>query len=128
MPLTLGTARAAAGRVVYGTFDLVSHPTGGVERLPVVLAQGSSRGPVFWLTAGIPGNEHAGLNVLHLLVTRELAKGLHGTIVCIPALNPAALRTMKREAYYHRGDPNRLFPDGKSQKLPKRDADPPSAL
>jgi predicted deacylase len=128
MPLTLGTARAAAGRVVYGTYDLVAHPTGGVDQLPVLLAQGNPRGPIFWLTAGIHGNEHSGLNVLHLLVTRELARKLHGTIVCIPALNPAALRTMHREAYYHRGDPNRLFPDGRPARPPKPDADPPSPL
>ena len=128
MVLSLGTARAAAGRVVYGTYDLVEHPTGGIDQLPVVIAQGNSRGPVFWLTAGIHGNEHAGLQVLHLLVTRDLAKNLHGTIVCIPALNPAGLRTMKRQAYYHHGDPNRLFPDGRPTKPRDPELDPPSVL
>ncbi|MGQ0637466.1 MAG: succinylglutamate desuccinylase/aspartoacylase family protein [Planctomycetaceae bacterium] len=128
MPVTLGTARAAAGRVVYGTYDLVGHPTGGADQLPVVLAQGNPRGPVFWMTAGIHGNEHSGINALHVLVTRELAKKLHGTIICIPALNPSALRTMRREAYYHRGDPNRLFPDGKPARPPRPDSDPPSVL
>lgn len=128
MPVTLGTARASAGRVAYGTFDLVQHPTGGVDQLPVVIAQGNPRGPVFWLTAGVHGNEHTGLQVLHLLVTRELARQLHGTIVCIPALNPAGLRTMKRQAYYHYGDPNRLFPDGKPARPLDPDADPPSVL
>lgn len=128
MPLSLGTARASAGRIVYGTYDLVAHPTGGVDQLPVVIAQGNPRGPVFWLTAGLHGNEHSGLQVLHLLVTRELAKQLHGTIVCIPALNPAGLRTTKREAYYHHGDPNRLFPDGKTGKPRDPELDPPSVL
>src|SRR5262245_46717271 len=127
MPLSLGTAKASPGKLTYGTFDLVEHPTGGVDQLPVVIAQGNPRGPVFWLTAGIPGNEHAGLQVLHLLVTPELARQLHGTIVCIPALNPAGLRTMQRQAYYHRGDPNRLFPDGKPRSTDP-DMDPPSAL
>jgi predicted deacylase len=128
MPLSLGTARASAGRIVYGTFDLVEHPTGGAEQLPVIIAQGSPRGPVFWLTAGIHGNEHSGLQVLHLLLTREMAKKLHGTVIAIPALNPAGLRTTKREAYYHRGDPNRLFPDGKLPKPPDPELDPPSVL
>jgi uncharacterized protein len=128
MPLTLGTARAIAGRVVYGAYDLVEHPTGGADRLPVVIAQGNPRGPVFWLTAGIHGNEHAGLQVLHRLVTRDLPKKLNGTIVCIPALNPAGLRTMKREAYYHHGDPNRLFPDGRPARAHDPELDPPSVL
>src|SRR5438128_10917824 len=128
MPLTLGTAKASSGRLSYGSYSLLEHPTGGAEQLPVIIAQGNARGPVFWLTAGIHGNEHAGLQVLHLLITRELARNLHGTIVCIPALNPAALRTMKREAYYHHGDPNRLFPDGKPPKPFDPDLDPPSVL
>ncbi len=89
MPITLGTAKATLGRLSYGTYDLVEHPTGGVEQLPVVIAQGNPRGPTFWLTAGIHGNEHTGLQVLHLLLSRELVRQLHGTIVCIPALNPA---------------------------------------
>ena len=67
MPISLGTAKASPDRISYGTYDLLEHPTGGIEQLPVVIAQGSPRGPVFWLTAGIHGNEHAGLQVLHLL-------------------------------------------------------------
>lgn len=128
MPLSLGTARASSGRIAYGTYDLVEHPTGGADQLPVVVVQGNPRGPVFWLTAGIHGNEHSGLQVLHLLVTRELARNLNGTIVCIPALNPAGLRTMNRESYYHRGDPNRLFPDGKPIVPRDPELDPPSVL
>src|SRR4029077_19666735 len=107
MPLSLGTAKASPGRISYGTYNLLEHPIGGVEQVPGVIAQGNAGGPTFWLTGGIHGNEHAGLQVLHLLMTRDLARNLHGTIICIPALNPAALRTMKREAYYHHGDPNR---------------------
>ena len=128
MPISLGTAKASPGRISYGSYNLLEHPIGGVEQLPVVIAQGNARGPTFWLTAGIHGNEHAGLQVLHLLLTRELARSLNGTIICIPALNPAALRTMKREAYYHHGDPNRLFPDGKPAKPFDPDIDPPSVL
>lgn len=128
MALTLGTAKATSGKIAYGTYDLVAHPTGGMDQLPVVLAQGDARGPVIWLTAGIHGNEHSGLQALHLLVTRELVKELHGTIVCLPALNPAGLRTMTRKGYYHDGDPNRLFPDGKPAKPFDPDNDPPSVL
>ena len=128
MPISLGTAKASSGRISYGTYDLLEHPTGGIEQLPVVIAQGSPRGPVFWLTAGIHGNEHAGLQVLHLLISRELVKHLDGTIICIPALNPAGLRTMEREAYYHRGDPNRLFPEPRPQRPRDADMEPPSVL
>ena len=67
MKLQLGTARATAGKLSYGTWDLVEHPTGGQDRLPVIIAQGNPKGKVFWLTAGIHGNEHSGLQALHLL-------------------------------------------------------------
>lgn len=128
MPFSLGSAKASPGRISYGTYHLFDQPTGGVEEVPVVIAQGNPRGPTFWLTAGIHGNEHSGLQVLHLLLSKELVRRLNGTIVCIPALNPSGLRTMKRESYYHHGDPNRLFPDGKPHKPRDPDMDPPSVL
>lgn len=128
MPFSLGTAIAAPGEITYGEFDLVEHPVGGYDRLPVILAQGREAGPTFWLTAGIHGPEHAGLQVIHRLLTSELVRDLRGTIVALPALNPAGLRTMQRQAYYYDGDPNRLFPDGKPEKPPDPDREPPSAL
>jgi uncharacterized protein len=128
MPLSLGSAKASSGKITYGSFDLVHHPTGGKDELPVVVAQGNPRGPVFWLTAGIHGNEHTGIQSLHQLISSELVKQLHGTIVCIPALNPAGLRTTNRQAYYHHGDPNRLFPDGKPPAAHDPDLDSPSVL
>lgn len=128
MSFTLGTATARPGEITYGEFELVEHPLGGSDRLPVILAQGQRDGPTFWLTAGIHGVEHTGIQVVHRLLTPELVRDLRGTIVAIPALNPAGLRTMQRQAYYHDGDPNRLFPDGKPQKPPDPDQEPPSAL
>lgn len=127
MTLTLGTAAARRGEITYGEFPLVQHPVGGADSLPVILAQGLEDGPVFWLTAGIHGIEHAGIQVIHKLITSELVSELRGTIVAIPALNPAGLRTLQRRAYYHDGDPNRLFPDGRAPK-PDPDKAPPSAL
>ena len=128
MTLCIGTARAKPGRLAYGTLELVEHPTGGGDHLPVVIAQGDPAGPVFWLTAGIHGVEHAGVLVVHQLLTAALARRLHGTVIALPVLNPAGLRTMRREAYYHEGDPNRLFPDGRPAQPEDPDVDPPSAL
>ncbi len=127
MPFSLGTAQAEPGKIIYGEYPLVRHPVGGSDALPVILAQGQCDGPTFWLTAGIHGIEHAGVQVIHRLITPELLADLRGTLVAIPALNPAGLRTLQRQAYYHAGDPNRLFPDG---RLRKDDPDkaPASAL
>jgi len=128
MSLQIGTAKATPRRLKYGLYDLVTHPVGGADVMPVILAQGDPKGPVFWVLAGIHGPEHTGLMVIHRLLTRDLVKQLHGTVVALPALNPAGLRTMKRQAYYYDGDPNRLWPDGKPKTKPDPEEDPPSAL
>jgi hypothetical protein len=120
MTLSLGTATAKHGEIVYGAFDLVQHPIGGADVVPVIIAQGKEDGPVFWITAGIHGIEHAGIQVIHKLITPDLIQNMRGTIVAIPGLNPAGLRTLKRDAYYESSDPNRLFPDG---RVRKEDAD-----
>jgi predicted deacylase len=124
MALKIGTAQAKPGRIAYGTFDLVTFSTGGIDRIPVVIAQGRRAGPCFWFTAGMHGPEHSGLQVIHDLVTPALVRELRGTVVAIPALSPAGLRTNQRVPYYAPGDPNRLFPDGKPKGKPDPDKDP----
>jgi uncharacterized protein len=127
MAIKLGNVTAAAGRIKYGTFHILDHPVGGADEMPVIIAQGDPKGPMFWITAGIHGPEHAGIQVIHQLINRELVKALHGTIIAIPALNPAGVRTGQRQAYYLDDDPNRQWPDGKPEK-PDPEETPPSAL
>ncbi len=127
-PITVGTAEARPGTIQYGRWEALEHPTGHGEFLPVVIAQGTEAGPCLWLTAGIHGPEHTGPAILYKLVTQELVGQLRGTIVAIPALNPAGLRTMSREPYHARKDPNRLWPDGKPARPPDPDKDAPSSL
>src|SRR5215207_7835889 len=103
--MTLGTAEAQPGTIQYGRWDAFTHPTGHVEFLPVIIAQGKEDGPTFWLTAGIHGPEHTGPAVLYRLITQELVDQLRGTIIALPALSPAGLRTNQREPYHARKDP-----------------------
>jgi predicted deacylase len=125
---TIGTAKAKAGSIQYGEWPLFQHPTGHTEFLPVVIAQGAEDGPCLWLTAAIHGNEHSGPLVLHRLIEEALVAQLKGTIVAIPALNPAGMRTEKRVPYHDTKDPNRLWPDGKPEKTPDPERKPPSVL
>ena len=112
-PIQLGDAVSVPGTIQYGRFDALVHPTGHTEFVPVILAQGVEDGPCLWLTAGIHGPEHTGPLVLYRLLTQELVSRMRGTIVALPALSPAGLRTMTREPYHAGKDPNRLWPDGK---------------
>ncbi|MGD2041851.1 MAG: succinylglutamate desuccinylase/aspartoacylase family protein, partial [Anaerolineae bacterium] len=119
--ITLGTAVSKPGTIQYGRWEAFGHPTGHVEFLPVVIAQGREEGPCLWLTAGIHGPEQAGPAVLYRLLTPELVRQMRGTIVAIPALSPAGLRTAEREPYHASTDPNRLWPDDKPEGPPDPD-------
>ncbi|MBN1814871.1 MAG: succinylglutamate desuccinylase/aspartoacylase family protein [Anaerolineae bacterium] len=130
MPKTiiLGTVTSEPGTIQYGRWEALGHPTGHVEFLPVIIAQGKEDGPCFWLTAGIHGPEQAGPLVVYKLITQELVEQLKGTIVAIPVLNPAGQRTSQRDPYHAPKDPNRLWPDGKPKKPQDPDKNPPSSL
>ena len=126
--INLGTATAVPGTIQYGQWDAISHPTGHDDFLPVIIAQGQRDGPCIWLTAGIHGPEHAGPSVLYQLITQELVNELRGTIVALPALSPAGLRTKEYVPYHLPKNPNRMWPDGQPAKEQDPDLDPPSSV
>lgn len=115
MAIHVGSATARPGEVTYGTFEGVALPTGGTDALPVIIASGKQEGPVLWITGSIHGNEYSGLSTIHRLLGpagRDFPlEELRGTVILIPTLSPAGLRTETRAPYYNRGsDPNRMFP------------------
>jgi predicted deacylase len=126
--ITVGTVSSAPGTIQVGRWTALHHPTGHTEFLPVLIAQGVDDGPCLWLTAGIHGPEQGGPSAIYRLLTQELVDRLRGTIVAIPALNPAGLRTKSREPYHVDKDPNRLWPDGRPEKPLDPDKEPPSSL
>lgn len=108
--IQVGSAESRPGEITYGWFDLAQMPTGHIERLPVIIAQGRENGPVFWFTANIHGDELTGMAAIHDVVKPALLENLRGTVVAIPTLNPAGLRTARRVPYFESDDPNRSFP------------------
>src|SRR5260221_1400257 len=127
--LEIGTARAEARKIVYGALEALELPSGGHDSFPVIIAQGDPDGPVLWVTAGIHGAEYTGIPVIHQLLTADLVEGLRGTVVGIPSLNPAGLRTVQRSPYYLYGqDPNRLFPAPQTKQDTSNSEEPPSAM
>ncbi|HEY8602234.1 MAG TPA: succinylglutamate desuccinylase/aspartoacylase family protein [Thermomicrobiales bacterium] len=115
---SVGSATARPGEITYGDLPALDLPSGGQERLPVIIAQGRITGPTLWLTANIHGAELTGLPVIHRVLTTDLAARLRGTIVALPSLNPAGLRTAERVPYYSNTDPNRLWPTGRTERSP----------
>ena len=133
-PMTIGTARSAPGEIAYGTFEGVALPTGGSDDFAIILAQGKAEGPTLWVTGSIHGNEYSGMAVIHHLLgpggTYFPIDDLRGTVVMIPTLSPAGLRTEARSPYYNRGaDPNRMFPAPERPASDARDEEQaPAAL
>ncbi len=126
--LQIGSAQAEPGKLVYGALEAVELPSGDADAFPIIIAQGRADGPVLWLTASIHGNEYTGVPVIHELLTSELAARMRGTVVAVPTLNPAGLRSAQRSPYYANGmDPNRLFPAFAKHPAPPSET-PPSAL
>jgi predicted deacylase len=117
--IKIGELTSIPGKIVYGFLSVLEHPIGTIERLPVIIAQGKTEGPVLWLTANIHGNEYTGIPVIHKVINELNLEELKGTIVAIPSLNPSGSRVKNRSPYYDQKDPNRLFPDGNPFKIRK---------
>ncbi len=109
--MKIGNVNSKPGTIQYGRYETFAHPTGEREDLPLIIAEGSSEGPCIWLTAAIHGDEHAGPLVIYRLLEDILERGLRGTIVALPVLNPAGLRQKTRKSFYDDTDPNRLWPE-----------------
>jgi len=124
--IAIGSAARHPGTLQYGRWTAFEHPTGQEEFLPVIIAAGKRPGPCLWLTAGMHGPEHSGPLVVHKLLHAGLLAELRGTLVAIPALTPAGLRTGSRVPYHSPEDPNRLWPDGRPAPEEGSDRRPPS--
>ena len=121
--IRIGSVKSVSGKTTYGFIDAMTLPTGTIDRIPVVIAQGNYEGPTFFITANVHGNELTGVAVLHELITDDLVEELRGTIVSIPTLNPTALRLYQRHPEYQDEDPNRQFPEGRFAKPNDDDED-----
>ncbi|MDR5674182.1 succinylglutamate desuccinylase/aspartoacylase family protein [Halalkaliarchaeum sp. AArc-GB] len=112
--MEIGTIDVSPGEFDTGWLEVTGLPTGGAERLPLVVARGELEGPTLWLTGGVHGDEATGIVVAQDVVHEQLTETLCGTLVCVPVVNPAGLRRNARTSYYGDHDPNRYFPDPES--------------
>src|SRR6185369_15071728 len=95
--IQISTAISEPNKIVYGQFKGVGLPTGGSDDMPVIIAQGKEDGACLWITGSIHGNEYSGLSAILTLLGvdgRDFPlDDLRGTVVMMPCLNPAGLRT-----------------------------------
>jgi predicted deacylase len=122
--MKIGTAETSPGKYDTGCLSVTDLPTGQAEQLPVVIVEGTEPGPTVWVTATIHGDETTGMAAAQDFMARIRGEPLRGSVVCIPVMNPAGLRTNSRTSYYHDDDPNRYFnrpdgPDAGTEHLPR---------
>ena len=113
--MKIGNIESRPGEIVYGIFTGVELPTGGTDDIPLIVAHGKEEGSCLWITGSIHGNEYSGLSTIHTLSGNKgedfPLDDLKGTVVLVPTLSPAGLRTGSRAPYFNNGsDPNRMFP------------------
>ncbi|MFP9190972.1 succinylglutamate desuccinylase/aspartoacylase family protein [Natronosalvus vescus] len=108
--MKIGSVQCESGTRTTGYLEVTTLPTGGAERLPVVVARGEGDGPTLWITGGIHGNEMTGVAAVQDVLTNGVPDGLRGTVVCVPMCNPSGIRRLERTSSYHDDDPNRFFP------------------
>ena len=77
--------------------------------MPVFVARGSLPGPTLCLTAGVHGDELNGVEVARRAFARSDPQKLRGTLIALPAINAAGVRTGSR-FLSDRRDLNRAFP------------------
>lgn len=114
--MEIGSTNADPGEIDRGWLQVTDLPTGGEERIPIVVVRGVSDGPCLWVTGGVHGDEATGIAAAQAIVSdqyasEELADRLSGTLVSAPVVSPAGLRRNTRKTYYREDDPNRHFPD-----------------
>ncbi|MGM0578475.1 MAG: succinylglutamate desuccinylase/aspartoacylase family protein [Myxococcota bacterium] len=82
---------------------------GAAIRLPVLVARGERKGPVFGMTAAVHGNELNGIPVIHRMFDRVDVSALKGTLVGVPVVNVPGFRRYER-AFNDGRDLNHLMP------------------
>ncbi|MFC4550209.1 MULTISPECIES: succinylglutamate desuccinylase/aspartoacylase family protein [Halorussus] len=107
--MKVGTAETSPGESDAGYLSVTDLPTGGADRLPVVVVDGEESGPTVWVTGAVHGDETTGMAAAQDFAAHVRGDLRRGTVVCVPVANPAGLRTNARTSYYHDDDPNRHF-------------------
>ena len=91
----LGT-RVPVGSAVRHAIELVELADGTKVSLPLLLINGASEGPRFYLGAGMHGDEVSGVEVLSRVCAHLRPESLAGSIVCVLVQNPLAFQAEHR--------------------------------
>ncbi|ORX73691.1 hypothetical protein DL89DRAFT_263710 [Linderina pennispora] len=123
-PKDVGARRVMPAVPTVSELDLSAYPVGQISRVwvalaedgmglpirvPVIIAKGTTEGPVVGITAALHGNELNGIPLIHRLISELSPSSLHGTLVAVPVANcPGFL--LSQRGYTDGTDLNRVMP------------------
>ena len=85
------------GNVGHYWLKLISDPLGNPISVPLMVARGSSDGPILGITAAVHGDELNGIPVVQRLFAELNVAELRGTVVGVPVVNvPSFIRKKRR--------------------------------
>lgn len=118
--MKIGTCESKPGEISEGMLTLATLPRGESVQIPVKIAQGQTEGKTMFISSGIHGDELNGIELnrrfFRYFLEHEHIKGLIGTIVFLPILNPSGFFVHERFVSFDGKDLNRCFnaSDGKT--------------
>lgn len=86
---TIGNLSAAPGGKTYGLLPVVGQAADALA-LPLVLLNGTTPGPVLWVTAGIHGAEYPPIEAALRLAREVRPQDLCGALIICPVVDPTA--------------------------------------
>jgi hypothetical protein len=105
----LDIERFPPGTITRVQIELVGDGLATDILVPVLVARGHRKGPVFGITAAVHGNELNGIQVIHSLFQRMDLHALRGSVVGALAINVPGLHFHQRE-FIDGHDLNHIFP------------------
>jgi len=110
--VTVGTATAAPGTAVRGVIPVTELAGGTPLEIPVVVVNGASDGPCFWVNGAIHGDEPEGPLACQIALAEVDPAELAGALVLCPVLNVPAFNAAERgnpgDTFTY--DMNRIYP------------------
>jgi len=119
----VGNATAGLGQKGTGYLKVAELSDGSPVNVPVIIVNGSKKGPTLWIECCIHGDEVAGSYALLRTVKEIDPKLMSGTLIGIPALNVTAFWTGARIPIFDTKDLNRVMPGNPAGSFTEQYAD-----
>ena len=119
----VGNVSVASGQKGTGYLKVAELNDGSPVNVPVIVVNGSKKGPTLWIECCIHGNEVAGPYALLQTISEIDPKNMNGTLIGIPALNITAFWTAGRIPIFDTKDLNRVMPGDPNGSFTEQYAD-----